>query len=566
MKQYNNRAIRCIFRRKYLIWWVVVLGFILRISGISFGFPFFLHPDETKIVEPALTMAFNIKTADFNPHFFYYPHFLMYFLVIIIQIIKVILIPFGIFNSLPKEFFYFTARMISVLFGTASVFLTYVIAKKVSPKGREEQIGLLSALFLAVAFLHVRNSHYYTGDVPATFFILVSFLFFLMWVRPARPLSGRRDLFKLILSGLFCGVGISTKYYPALLLLLYSPIIVYVFRKNVKKVLSNCFIVGIAALMGFLMFTPYAVLDYQKFIGTMKESSLRSASGFMGASSNNPFYYIYNKDLSIDESFSGNFLAEGVGWGFVVLSLGSIFFVLFSAFNRKTIKPYNNMIFLLLSFVLLFYVFFARYPVKLVRWLVCITPFLSILVSYTVITVLKGVRPFWGRTPKKALGTVFLLGVIIPNIFKAVRFDYALSRGDTRVRAYNYVLYNIPKGTPMIFESILIHKMVEEGDYPLFQIAHDRYNTKGEIEKDFPPDLDKLLTESQAQYILINGWSRQKYFNSSSYTYFPEVSKAWRDFYNGIDARFYKVEVFDPEKTLLSGPKIIIYLTAKKIQ
>ncbi|MBU1017086.1 MAG: phospholipid carrier-dependent glycosyltransferase [Patescibacteria group bacterium] len=553
--------IKFLNEHKYLIL-ILLLSFGLRVFGISFGFPFFLHPDETKIVEPALTMAFNIKTADFNPHFFYYPHFLMYFLVIIIQIIKVILIPFGIFNSLPKEFFYFTARMISVLFGTASVFLTYVIAKKVSPKGREEQIGLMSALFLAVAFLHVRNSHYYTGDVPATFFILLSLLFFL-GVRPSA--SWRKGLtpIKLAMAGFFCGIGISTKYYPALLLLLYLPTIIYVFRKNVKKVLSNCFIVGIAALMGFLMFTPYAVLDYQKFIGTMKESSLRSASGFMGASSNNPFYYIYNTDLSIDESFSGNSLAEGVGWGFVGLSLIGVFFVL-KVFNNKTIKQDNIFMFFVFSFVLLFYVFFARYPVKLIRWLVCITPFLSILVSYTVITVLKGGRPLWGRTPKKALGTVFLLGVIIPNIFKAVRFDYALSRGDTRVRAYNYVLYNIPKGTPMIFESILIHKMVEDGDYPLFQITHDRYNTKGEIENDFPPDLDKLLTESKAKYIIINGWSRQKYFNPSSYIYFPEVSKAWRDFYNGIDARFSKVEIFDPEKNLLSGPKIIIYSTSSK--
>ncbi|MFH1565741.1 MAG: phospholipid carrier-dependent glycosyltransferase [bacterium] len=543
-------------KSKVFLWLILILGFILRIYGISFGFPFFLHPDETKIVEPALTMAFNIKDADFNPHFFYYPHFLMYFLVIVIQCIKVVLIPFGLFNSLSKETFYFIARLCTVIFGTASVYLTYLIGKRVSLKGYEEKIGLLSALFLSTAFLHVRNSHYYTGDVPATFFILLSFLFFLMGIRSQKG----RVLFKFILAGFFCGIGISTKYYPALLLILYLPAIFYLFRRDIKKVLLNCFFVGTFALLGFLMFTPYALLDNQKFINTMKESSLRSSSGFMGASSNNPFYYIYNNDLSIDESFSGNSLIESLGLGFIMLALIGILFVLFSVFCNKK-RAYNKLLLFVFGTVCLFYAFFARYPVKLVRWLVSIVPLLSILASYGIVKILNGRFLQRVRIPIKILGVVFLGLIIIPNLFSSIRFDYALSRGDTRVNAYNYILENISGKTPIIFESILIHKMVEDGEYVLFQITHDRYNTKGEIDNDLPPNLDTLLVDSKAQYIVINGWARQKYFNPSSYIYFPEVSSAWRDFYNEIDEKFSKVRVFDPEKELLSGPKVLIYST-----
>ncbi|OJI08418.1 hypothetical protein COT69_02730 [candidate division WWE3 bacterium CG09_land_8_20_14_0_10_39_24] len=551
---------------KYLIL-ILIFSFVLRVWGISFGFPFFLHPDETKIVEPALTIAFNIKNADFNPHFFYYPHFLMYLLVAVIQIVKVILLPFGFFNTLPKEVFYFMARLITVLFGTASVYLTYLIGKKVALKGREEKIGLLSALFLSVVFLHIRNSHYYTGDVPATFFILLSFYLFLFGILPNRdtPDSGVSRL-SIVLSAFFCGVGISTKYYPALLLFLYVPIILYTFRRDLKKAVLNCFIVGFTALLGFLMFTPYALLDNQKFIRTMKESSLRSSSGFVGASSKNPFYYIYNKDASIDESFSGNSLAEGLGWGFVVLSLYSAVFVLFGAFNNKTIQPYNNLLIFIFGIECLFYIFFARYPVKLVRWLVPITPFLSISAAFSFFG-LFGVRPRRGLTPILPIlpAISWLIGafVLIPNVYKSLRFDYALSNGDTRIRAYNYLLDNIPKQTSIIFESILIHKMVEDGDYKFFQITHDRYNTKGEIENDFPLDFNRMLIESQAQYIIINGWSRQKYFNPSSNLFFPEVSKAWQDFYKELDARFYRVAVFSPNEELLSGPEITIYSTEK---
>ena len=525
---------------------ILVLAFILRIVGLNFGFPFFLHPDETKIIEPALTIAFNIKTADFKPHFFYYPHFLMYLLVGIVQILKIILLPFGTFSNLPKETFYLIARLITVFFGTASVYLTYLIGKKVAPKGWEERVGLMSALFLGTTFLHVRNSHYYTGDVPATFFMLLSFYFFLSGILPKRdtPESGVSRL-GIALAGVFAGIGISTKYYPALLLVLYIPALIYQYRKNFKAALLRCLLIVITAVLGFLMFTPYALLDNQKFLRTMKESSLRSSSGFMGAASNNLFYYIYNKDSSIDESFSGNSLVEGLGWGFVFFVLFGVFLV----FNNKTIKPYNNSLFLVFVIVALYYVFFSRYPTKLVRWLVPIVPFMSVLISYCICR--------W------KLNRVFFIVVcafiIFPNLYKSIRFDYALSRGDTRVRAYNYILENIPKGTPMIFESILIHKMVEDGDYPLFQITHDRYNTKGEIENDYPPNLDEMLSTSNAKYIIVNGWARQKYFNPSSYTYFPEVSAAWRDFYNEIDKRFPKSVIFDPQSEKLSGPKITIY-------
>jgi len=545
-------------RRSIWLILIMILAFLVRLWGINFGFPFILHPDETKIVEPALTIAFDIRnTSLWNPHFFFYPHFLMYFLVIVIRVLKVLLYPFGIFGSFQKDFFYFIARFTTVLFGTLSVYLTYLVGKRLAPKGWESRIGLLSAFLLSVAYLHVRNSHYYTGDVPATFFMLLSFYLFLSGTIPDRDYPGSgQSLFKVVLAGVFCGVGISTKYYPALLLAIYIPLLIYNYRKDIKKLLLYCSIVIVASVFGFIMFTPYALLDHTLFIKTIQESSLRSSSGFMGASSYSPFYYLYNGDLSIDESFSGNSLAEGLGWVFIIFSvLGGVlaFRDILNKRDKLSGESYVGLIIIMLT-VVLYYVFFSRYPTKLVRWLVCITPFLAILASYAIARLYDR-----RRAPILVVLAVFVAVVVFGNLYKSVRFDYALSRGDTRVAAYEYIMDKVPKGTPMVFESILIHKMVEDGDYHLFQITHDRYNTKGEIEDDYPPNLDGFVKASRAKYIIINGWSRQKCFNPSAYTSFPQVSKAWRDFYEEMDSK-YPIEVsFNPYSQLLSGPPITIY-------
>src|SRR3989344_2049577 len=91
-------------RRNWLLLSILGVSCILRVWGINFGLPFFLHPDETKIVEPAITMAFGFKEAIltgnielFNPHFFFYPSFLMYFLMLKIIGLKLL---FGVLSIL----------------------------------------------------------------------------------------------------------------------------------------------------------------------------------------------------------------------------------------------------------------------------------------------------------------------------------------------------------------------------------------------------------------------------------------------------------------------------------
>src|SRR5207247_1628257 len=72
--------------------------------------------------------------------------------------------------------------------------------------------ALLAALFLAVAFLHVRDSHFGVADVPMTFLIVCAFR---VSVRCAvRGVT----LARAALAGLLCGLAVSTKYNAATIL------------------------------------------------------------------------------------------------------------------------------------------------------------------------------------------------------------------------------------------------------------------------------------------------------------------------------------------------------------
>ncbi len=49
---------------------VVLVGAVLRFTGIEWGRPFVYHPDEEAIVKTAMRM---VATRDWNPHDFNYP-------------------------------------------------------------------------------------------------------------------------------------------------------------------------------------------------------------------------------------------------------------------------------------------------------------------------------------------------------------------------------------------------------------------------------------------------------------------------------------------------------------
>lgn len=230
---------------------VFLIALVLRLVAIDHGFPFIYHPDEPALVRA----AFGIK-FDPNPHHFDWPHLYFYFNYFIYEVVTRLrnrIELMGLKDAVSQAFpilwnqsliFYLISRVLSAVLGALTVIPIFLWTKKLVNK----TAGLASSALLALAPLHVRNSHYALIDVPMLFFLSWSLFF---------------ATFSPVLAGLFLGFSASTKYNG----ILGAPfIIIYYFITRRK--LRDYFKIALFTVIGFLIGTPYALLDYKTFIRT----------------------------------------------------------------------------------------------------------------------------------------------------------------------------------------------------------------------------------------------------------------------------------------------------------
>ena len=182
---------------------ILVSSTLVRIWGINFGLPFTFHFDEPI----TLYTAFYLAANNLRPDMFILPMLYPYFMMVILGIYFVLGLTFGLWNS-PYRFFVayvndptvflLLGRIVTLLVGVASVFLTYWVGKRVF----SERVGLVASFFLGFSFLHVQESHYINEDVMMGLFSLGSF-----YLNFRVATSGRLRYYAL--SGLIIGLAAS---------------------------------------------------------------------------------------------------------------------------------------------------------------------------------------------------------------------------------------------------------------------------------------------------------------------------------------------------------------------
>ena len=153
------------------------LALILRVIGLQYGLPAVYNPDEVAIMARALAFA----RGTLNPHNFLYPTFYFYVLFAWVGMYLGWVWLTGRVASLGAlQQLYFTdptgiytaGRALGVAAGTATIGAVYYLAARLT----DTRTGIAAAIFLAVAPLHVRDSHYVKHDVPATLAIVIAYL------------------------------------------------------------------------------------------------------------------------------------------------------------------------------------------------------------------------------------------------------------------------------------------------------------------------------------------------------------------------------------------------------
>ena len=236
----------------------------MRLAGLRFGLPHGLaRPDEERITSAALGML----QGDLNPHFFLYPSLFIYLTAAGYALQFVVERAIGSGSTLSHFVAAATAdptlvhlvpRGLAAAAGVATIVALYAAGRELF----STRAALASSAFLAVAFLHVRDSHFGVTDVPVTLVAVCAF-----WAA-ARCFTLGPSLLRVSGTGLLCGLAASTKYTAALVALPAVVAIVDASQRSHRgyvATLRACVVLGACLVAGFLLGTPFALLDRPAF-------------------------------------------------------------------------------------------------------------------------------------------------------------------------------------------------------------------------------------------------------------------------------------------------------------
>ena len=425
MRKTVSHRISELFKEHQALAAILVIGFLLRISGIFWGIPFpdpfegDYHPDERVIIKGAVEFPGHILT---NIKF-YYPTFFHYFLGIITFPLRMFFDDFGVpkHGELGSNYYYVVTvigRLCSVLAGTGTVFLTYLLAKDIYNKRR----AVLASAFLAVTFYHANNSSFVTTDVFTSFFLVL----FLLVLRQAFLTPETTSLF--VLSGIILGLLVGTKYTGAIVSL--AIVVMYVYTlvqqsRNQKerghldhrKLHLNLLLCGSAALVTFFLTTPGIFLHFNALI----DSILLERKGLVQHS-------MPRSDLG---AWIDAFQITGLAVGF---PLACVFiFGLFFPYKKNVYE---------MSYIVILAAFFVYFEAALVsRYVILVAPLMAIIASHGV----WGVYDCRGKA-FKILGASTMVFVVVYSFGRCLEGAYE-RLNDTRTQAAHFLHDNIPVGT-----------------------------------------------------------------------------------------------------------------------
>jgi len=392
----------------------------LRVWGIGFGLPHDLaRPDEEKLIGAALGVAHG----DLNPHFFLYPTLFIYVMAAAFKLL------FLVRPSAGMPTLHLATRLLSAAAGVATIPALYLAVSELFSK----RIALISAVLLAVTFLHVRDSHFGTTDVPVTLLIVLA-----VWaaIRCARRgLSAPR----VAAAGILSGLAASTKYNAALVAVPCGIVILEDFRsgRSVTRSIGMLALLSACVVAAFLAGTPYALLDRAAFATEFRQQSM-TAIGQRGGNVLQPA-----REIVGERGWKHHFifsLRYGVGELMLAAAVAGAVIV--------CVPPTLRGI-LILSFPLLFYAAMGISELVYPRWVVPLVPFVCLFAAVSIDRVAHLGTHTLGRRLAAAVAVLLTVLVAAPSAARAVAFDRVIAETDTRVLAAEWIQDHFPRGATL---------------------------------------------------------------------------------------------------------------------
>jgi hypothetical protein len=389
-----------------------LLGASLRLFPIWFGLPY-LHarPDEAT----ALGHAAAILAGDPNPHFFHWPSLTFYVFAGLFGVASLVR------RAAEHADLLLIARAAVAIAGTATI----VVVARLAARVADRATGVSAAFFLAVAVLHVRDSHFALTDVLMTLLVMAS----LAMLAKALDTHSIRDV---AVAGLLGGLATSTKYSAGAIVAAMAAV---QWLWHVKSRDQWPVLVFLGAFAGgFLVATPFALLDAHTFLADVVFDS-RHLSGGHGISLGRGWTYHLTRSLPY-----------GLGFGIFLAGVAGII---------PLARHYGRHTLVIAAFAVAFFAAIGSGQTVFFRY---VMPLVPIACLSAAVAVQHAGRWFAERTRIPQWVAVGVLTGFVggPSLVNSVWLDVLLARTDTRVIAARWL-------TPRLGPNDTVHDA--GGDY-----------------------------------------------------------------------------------------------------
>ena len=414
---------------------ILLLAAGLRFWSLDFGLPDVrVRPDEQQVVGAAL----GFFRGDFHPGFFHYPSLYLYLLFAVFRLFAWGGILLGQYDSTDGFLaamaqdpapLYLLDRGLSATLGVVTVGLVYRLGERLF----DRRVGLLAALFLAVTYLHVRESHFGVTDVAATCLLTAAALAVVRAYRQGRP----RDF---VLAGVWAGLATATKYIG---ILMVAPVVLaVVFRvreehepgQRLRRLTVSLvtdrrpWIFLLYLLLAFCLTTPYALIDFQRFQQDVAFEARHLEEGHMGLA------------VPAWRAHLLRTLPHGVGLPLLALAMAGLVLGF-----RRSDRDRRQALAVLYLLPLLYLLVALRGQTAFVRYMVPLAPFIALAAAQFF-----ALWPaFRSRIHPRAIAALLAIAAVLPPLWNSIRCDQLLGRADSRVLARQWILKNIPPGTSL---------------------------------------------------------------------------------------------------------------------
>jgi hypothetical protein len=403
-------------RTRLLFLLILLMALAVRLWGLGFGLPYIIaRPDETEMAGPAV----GFLSGDLRPPYFEWPTLFTYVTAFLYVVYFYLTRPFTGYATLAAfaesrrqsvaPFLYIT-RSLSALMGVLTVWWVYAICRRLF----DETVALVAALFLALSFLHVRDSHFGVADVAMTSLVMLAVLVILKWRDTGIRLHAAEG-------GLIAGLAGSTKYNG---LGMCVPFVVALVERAIddrrarsEKYARRRFTLALAVFsgalaVGFFGASPYILIDWSRFTSAINGVAEHLAEGHGVMLGRGWSYY------------ARVMLPAAIGWPMFVAGTAGVLALLATRFRDAAV---------LFAFPIAYYLVAGQGYTVFARYIIPVLPFLCIAAAWLVVTTVRLAARSATPAVRAALITAATIAVVAPTARKTLELDRLLATTDNRV-------------------------------------------------------------------------------------------------------------------------------------